>query len=587
MNHACFFAHYDSHDVVDATVLRQLKAIGEAGFEIVFVSTSALGEAERAKLAPLCREVVLRENRGLDFGSWALAFARYGASVGGELLLANNSVYGPFGDLGRLVERLRALPSPIRGLVESRQIAPHLQSWFVLFSPAAHRSAAFAALFGQDFAEMTKQEIIERGEIALSRRMAEAGFATSALFSDSHPGIGKGFLSYNPTHQGWRSLIEIWDIPFIKVELLRDNPVSVADLGAWRQVVGSRGADWPGLIEAHLRRTGGCWAGERFPHSRASLLSDQRFLDRHLALHRRGMHRAGLAHFYAQRLLAWSRHYVFALRHYAEKGLMLFVAPKYLSEAGRKLENAWLGEGRAETRGRAAIVAHVFHPELLPEILELKAALPPGSDLHVTTPPELADPLRAALAGEPGATVHPTPNRGRDIAPFISLLNAGVFDGYAAVLKVHTKKSVHLRDGPTRRRILYHMLAGHPARAARAVSLLESGKAGLAGWGPSYRRNAVYWMANRARVDRLWRAMGQSGPAPLGFFEGSMFWFSPAALEPLRKLGLATEDFEAEAGQLDGTLHHAVERAFTLSAWAAGFKVVSMRGWTLRPLERS
>ena len=38
------------------------------------------------------------------------------------------------------------------------------------------------------------------------------------------------------------------------------------------------------------------------------------------------------------------------------------------------------------------------------------------------------------------------PNRGRDVLPFVHLVNAGVLDGYQAVCKIHTKRSPH-RDG--------------------------------------------------------------------------------------------------------------------------------------------
>ena len=47
----------------------------------------------------------------------------------------------------------------------------------------------------------------------------------------------------------------------------------------------------------------------------------------------------------------------------------------------------------------------------------------------------------------------------------------------------------------------------------------------------------------------------------------------PAALAPLRALGLALSAFEAEAGRVDGGLEHAVERAFNFVVRAAGFHV--------------
>src|SRR3546814_19485928 len=53
------------------------------------------------------------------------------------------------------------------------------------------------------------------------------------------------------------------------------------------------------------------------------------------------------------------------------------------------------------------------------------------------------------------------------------------------------------------------------------------------------------------------------------------FWVRPAALRLLLDAHLGVTDFEAEAGQLDGTLAHAVERVLTLAAGAAGYTTVS------------
>ena len=60
-------------------------------------------------------------------------------------------------------------------------------------------------------------------------------------------------------------------------------------------------------------------------------------------------------------------------------------------------------------------------------------------------------------------------------------------------------------------------------------------------------------------------------------------WASGGNLLLNGDLELTQEDFEPEARQLDGTLHHAIERCFTISAWADGFLVRDTKGKVLRP----
>jgi hypothetical protein len=50
----------------------------------------------------------------------------------------------------------------------------------------------------------------------------------------------------NPTHDLWRQLLDA-GFPFIKRELVRDNPARVADAEEWREVVGVM--DQAGLAE--------------------------------------------------------------------------------------------------------------------------------------------------------------------------------------------------------------------------------------------------------------------------------------------------------------------------------------------------
>jgi lipopolysaccharide biosynthesis protein len=57
------------------------------------------------------------------------------------------------------------------------------------------------------------------------------------------------------------------------------------------------------------------------------------------------------------------------------------------------------------------------------------------------------------------------------------------------------------------------------------------------------------------------------------FVAGSMFFARKECLLPLLNTGLTEKEFEAEAGQQDGTMAHAVERAFSSGLLVSGLKL--------------
>lgn len=236
---------------------------------------------------------------------------------------------------------------------------------------------------------------------------------------------------------------------------------------------------------------------------------------------------------------------------------------------------------------KIAVVAHVFYTELVGEVLQcwatVNAATGGGARLHITTTFERADKLRHILADHELVQLHVMPNRGRDIAPFIELLNSGTLDGYDAILKLHTKRSPHLTTGNLRRRLLFAVLAGNSANVQRILGMFDNPKTGMVGWRLSYRSSGIWWMGNKDRILELAKNTRPPLKVYVGFFEGSMFWARPRALTPLRALLLSSQNFEVEAHQLDGALHHAIERMFTLATWTQGYSVRSIRGAILVP----
>ncbi|CAN7406275.1 hypothetical protein LJR009_003459 [Bosea sp. LjRoot9] len=251
----CLFAHFDKDDLVADYVIHYLQAIRSAGFPIVVISTSKLSAEDVARLKSVAHDVILRENRGHDFASWGLGLERYADQVTGQLLIANDSVYAPVGDFGEALRRLTSVEADAYGMIESLEIARHLQSWFLLLEKRVHAHPDFRAVFAQDFSTLVKTDIIRNGEIGLSQTLLNNGFRLHALFSGLSRTGRAMHMSSNYSHFLWRELIENEGIPFLKIELLRVNPCRIADLAEWPEIVGRHAPELVPMIQDHLERT--------------------------------------------------------------------------------------------------------------------------------------------------------------------------------------------------------------------------------------------------------------------------------------------------------------------------------------------
>ena len=237
-----------------------------------------------------------------------------------------------------------------------------------------------------------------------------------------------------------------------------------------------------------------------------------------------------------------------------------------------------LPAGMAKVQGgagaRIAVCLHLYYPETWPEFAKAFSALPEPCDLYVTLPDFTAHPVLDELAAHcPRATLVRSPNRGRDVLPFLCLLAQGRLDRYDWVCKLHSKKSPHMAAGNVWRQRLLEGLLGPGERVANLLRLLRAEPSwGL--WAP-----AEHWIAsddakwlgtNAASMQRLQRLTGLSAaPVRPPYVAGTMFWVRPGALKQLRRLGTQPDAFEPEFGQTDGTLAHAVERGVAMDVKAS------------------
>lgn len=251
-----------------------------------------------------------------------------------------------------------------------------------------------------------------------------------------------------------------------------------------------------------------------------------------------------------------------------------------LKTNGMPIPSFELLRNRKENAGKVgvAVVLHLYYVDTISEIYRLLQNLVVPFDLHLTTSRE-SNATEIILSTFSNLTqniiIYESENRGRDISPFISVYRSGALDRYDAVLKIHSKKSTYSANGSLWRDRLYQSVAGDSLTALRSIDLIKSGKAGIVGPHRYYLTRDRFWGANRDATHRLLKEMGVLD-SELGFFAGSMFWFTPRAFVPLKNMPEMDLAFEPENGQQDGTLAHAIERAFCPIARSQGFTVSSV-----------
>ena len=225
-----------------------------------------------------------------------------------------------------------------------------------------------------------------------------------------------------------------------------------------------------------------------------------------------------------------------------------------------------------------AVVAHVFYHDLWEELAEAIDGADLDCDLFVTIThhgPE-TDALAARITEtHPQARVIVMPNHGRDIFPFVHLVNAGLLDNYQAVCKIHTKRSPHRQDGDDwRRHLIGGILPGAQTTPLVRKFVADTGAAFWVADGQRYTGDD-WWGSNRATATHLLRRIEiRESEFPLSFPAGSIYWVKPVMIDMIRGAALTQDIFEPEQGQVDGTLAHAFERAIGHIAQAADMQIL-------------
>jgi lipopolysaccharide biosynthesis protein len=283
------YASYDRSGLIADYVVDQVAALATLGYRTLFVSTSPRVAADQAaKVAPYCWQIVHRRNLGHDFGSYKEGIRRIVTlDEVDNLLLMNDSCYGPLFDLAVADRHGRASGCNLWGITDSWNSKYHIQSYYLLFDNAAVRSRAFRQFWASLLPYQSRELTILNGELRLTRHLVRSGMKANALcpyetvanralvlilerlnergtallpeekqylgrLADS---ISRG-ASINPMHSFWDILIAEFACPFLKRNLLRENPARIRGLVDWPVFISEHTKYPVSIIHDHLRVSG-------------------------------------------------------------------------------------------------------------------------------------------------------------------------------------------------------------------------------------------------------------------------------------------------------------------------------------------
>lgn len=272
----------------------------------------------------------------------------------------------------------------------------------------------------------------------------------------------------------------------------------------------------------------------------------------------------------------------------------VFTATGFEDPAGSLMPASLCTAGKVP---RLGIHMHIYNVLLAQEFARYAALFPVPFDLFVTSPHRDSIPVLHTLFNTdvlPHARrviVRQTPNRGRDVAPWL----VGLGDEQLAcdlVCHVHAKESPQMGFGEAWRSYLLDNLlrpdAVHAAlaafdRDARLGCLFPAmfvplrrvmKRVGVPLYGSEEERDMITGLLARMNLPAAY------GRSEQFFSGGTMMWFRTQALRPLLECGLRFEDFPEEPVGVGGTLAHALERVPPLVCTRCGYSVHSLTSYS-------
>jgi len=558
---------FDEAGIVDDYMLHLVKEIGRFVERTIFVANGPLNVNSELAVRELVDELLIRQNTDFDVGAYKAALEKLGFDrlrQYDEIILYNHTFFGPIFPFDEMFEEMGKSDCDFWGISDHREVRPEPAE-----KVEARQQDTRIAQQLADLQDRTRR-VRSTGPNPQSGNSAEVmprhiqshfiAVRSRMLRSDSF----RLYWETMPEIKHYSDSINIHEIKFTE---------HFSDLGfTWKVYVDSDnyGSDYPTLIQIDETVVNRSPILKRRPFFHDPIFLDHNAIDLARALRvvrERSSYDLGLIWRNVCRTTE--------PRTLNANAVLTSIFPDVRTKQSSSAANV----------GKLAVCAHLFHADMVPEVLHWANNVPLGFDFIATTDtPSKKSQIEIALAQSDkidNAVVRLVENRGRDMsALFINCRDLFLDDRYGLVCRLHTKKSP--QDGASRGRSFTHHvmenLLNCEGYVANVLDMFEDNPWIGVALPPivhiAYSTLGHAWYTNRPKVEELVRRLKLKvrldSATPVAPY-GGMYWFRPRALRKLFEYEWRLGEFGEEPNSHDGDLGHALERLICYAAQDAHY----------------
>ena len=536
----CICVFWEKDGIVRDYFSYYLKGLQEVAEKILVVVNGKISEDSRKLLSDMGINILVRENKGLDFWAYKAGIETAGyeeLSKYDELILTNCTCYGPIRPFSEMFEEMEKRDCDFWGITKHPEIKTcfrinskkkvkifeHIQSYFMVFKNSMFTSKDFKNYWKHLKKVHNFEEAVAYNEIIFTKYFKDKGFKDDSYIDiNSHEKIIDNIM-----------LITYRFISKMKLPLIKRKAIC---------------NDYTNNLSRRI-----------IPESTQILkyLKNNTNYDINMIY---------------QDILATKT----MSEIKAHLGLNFVLSSEYATDS-------------KETNKKIALIMHIYYEDLIDYCLKYAQSMPAGTDIYIVSSKQSVLDLceeKSSLLPEYNFIYRKKNNRGRDVSAYL-VTCADVFENYDYVCCMHDKKTSTQQFGITGEEFSYHCFECNLKSknyVQNIINLLDNiPELGLL-TPPTIECKLMpvigkEIISNGDYLLKLYEGLKLDVPFdihPVAPF-GSMFWIRGKAIAPLFRHKWEYEDFPPEPLPKDGTLSHAIERIYPAIVQEAGY----LTGWIM------